>query len=436
MWPLIIDILVNLFDAFLGVFFILLFCKCKFNEHRFISVITILICFSISTAYLFISTFSLLQSILIFLVLLFYSLKLRSSSFLQKFLAPIIFELVLITISTLCLMVYSYLFDYKFNDFIIEKSEIRYLSILSCKIILTFCLLVIVKVFAIKSTFRAIDLILYLFAPFMTIMVLYTFMQIGITYNINSYFTYIIFSVLGLTVVNSFSLILFIEASKNAQAKYELEIFTQQKELEQQKYSELKNIYEQIATQRHDFKKKLLGLKKLVEDGEFDALDSFINETETMLKAPIDYIHTNNRMIDYILNSKISANSNIKFIVTGTFENVNCLSELDIASILGNMVDNALEANNLNDSEIIEIDFFIKNNYQNIICKNPIKQPVLSNNPSLTTTKTDKTIHGYGIKSMKKIVESANGFIEFYEENNMFCVHIALPIEKGTESLE
>lgn len=160
-------------------------------------------------------------------------------------------------------------------------------------------------------------------------------------------------------------------------------------------------------------------------------MDAFINEAETTLKGPIDYIHTNNRMIDYILNSKISKNSNIKFIVTGYFESVDCLSEFDIAAIFGNMVDNAIEACNMNGCEIIKIDFSIKNNYQNILCKNQIKQPVLNNNPSLKTTKQDKTIHGYGIKSMKKIVEGVNGFIDFFEENNMFCVHIALPIEKA-----
>ena len=54
----------------------------------------------------------------------------------------------------------------------------------------------------------------------------------------------------------------------------------------------------------------------------------------------------------------------------------------------------------------------------------------MNDNPSLQTTKQEKNIHGYGIKSMKKIIQGANGFIEFFEEKNMFCVHILLPIEK------
>lgn len=390
----------------------------------------VLLCFSISSACLFISDFSRLQSILIFITLLIYSLRLKSSSFLPKLLSPIIFKLVLIMVNTLCLIIYNYLFKYKLNDFITEVSMIRYLYMLSCKTILITALLIIVRIFSVKSSFRAIEIILYLYSPIVIITVLYIFMQLGITYNIDSFFSHIIFSVIGLTVINLFSLLLFIEASKNAQAKYELEIFNQQKESEQKRYSELKNIYEQIVFQRHDFKKQMLGLKKLIEDGEFKAVDVFINETETDLNKPIDYIHTNNRMIDYILNSKITMNPDLKFIITGTLQNINCLSELDIASLFGNMVDNAIEACKQNGCDLIEIDFFLKNNYQNVICKNSINCSVLNDNPSLQTTKQEKNIHGYGIKSMKKIIQGANGFIEFFEEKNMFCVHILLPIEK------
>lgn len=428
-----VELFANLFDASLSVIFILQFCKCKYREHKVTSTITILICFFISTAYLFISSFSILQSILIFIILLLFSLNLKTSTILPKLLSPIIFELALISVSTLCLVAYSYLFNYQFNNLVSEVSEIRYLYMLSCKIILTVALMIIIKIFSIKSSFRAIDFILYLFSPSMTVIVLYTFIQIAISYDISRYFSIVMFSVLGLVAINIFSLLLFVEASKNLQAKYELEIFKQQEALEHKKYSELKNIYEQITTQRHDFKKQLLGLNRLVASGDLSALSKFLSETEVFLNEPIDYIHTNNRMLDYIINSKITMNSDLKFIVTGEMQSLTILTETDTASLFGNMIDNAIEACKNIAPAPIEIDFFVKNNYQNILCKNPIRQSVLNNNPSLRTTKLDKSIHGYGIKSMRNIVEIANGFIEFYEENNMFCVHIALPIEKNLE---
>ena len=60
----------------------------------------------------------------------------------------------------------------------------------------------------------------------------------------------------------------------------------------------------------------------------------------------------------------------------------------------------------------------------NIIISNKISKSVLQANPKLITTNVDKTRHGYGIKSVKKLVEKYNGDIDIVEENNYFIVHI------------
>ena len=60
----------------------------------------------------------------------------------------------------------------------------------------------------------------------------------------------------------------------------------------------------------------------------------------------------------------------------------------------------------------------------NIIIRNYIGTSVLRNNPQLNTTNKDYTGHGYGIKSIKKLVEKYNGDINITEENNYFVVHI------------
>lgn len=425
----VIELLANLYDAILSVLFVLSFTNCKFAKHKFSSIITVTICFSISTAYLFISTFSLLQSILIFIVLLLYSFSLKPSRFLPQLLAPIIFELVLISVSTLCLMGYSYLFDYKLNDFITQMSTIRYLYMLSCKIIMSAILLIIARLYSVKFSFRALDLVLYLFSPFITTVVLYTFMRMGIAYNTDSYNVLICFSVLGLILVNSASLFLFNETSKNINIKHEFELYKQKKDFEQIKYTELKNIYEQITAQRHDFKKQIYAIKKYIDDGDINSVKRYIDTLVSNLNEPIDYIHTNNQILDYILNAKISSNPNLHFVITGEIQPINCISELDIASLLGNMLDNAIDATLKNKNQSpIELSFFVKQHHQNIICKNSIEESVLTTNPNLKTTKKEKLIHGYGIKNMKKIVSKSAGFIEFFEEDKKFCVHIALPI--------
>ena len=185
---------------------------------------------------------------------------------------------------------------------------------------------------------------------------------------------------------------------------------------------------------RHDFKEQLIVLKQLVADGEINTVKKHIDKVEQSLKHSHDIIHTNNRMVDYILNSKITNNPEITFIITGECVKINQIEELELASLFGNMLENAIEATKQSSETIIEVKFSIQGDYQNIICKNPVKESVIKVNSKLETTKPEKDIHGYGVKSMKNIVIAAGGLIDFYEENAQFCVHIALPIDNQSVS--
>jgi sensor histidine kinase regulating citrate/malate metabolism len=64
-----------------------------------------------------------------------------------------------------------------------------------------------------------------------------------------------------------------------------------------------------------------------------------------------------------------------------------------------------------------------------ILIKNKILSSVLSENPDLETTKKDAENHGFGIKSIRDIIEKYNGTIDFYEYDNFFCADAFIPIE-------
>ena len=428
MMSIILEYASNLYDACVSVLFILAFSRCRFRDYKLFSFIAILLSFLISTVYLYISDFSVLQSVLIFAVLIIFSLLLKKGALLPRIIAPFLFEIILILTSTLLLTLFSHLFRVEFISIISEKSSVRYLYILGCKFIITSLLLISVRVFSSKVSFSALDLLLYLVSPIITVLVLYTFMVLSINYDTSLYFYYMLFSILGLMLINVLSLFLFNEASKNAQSKYELELFKKQEEIEKEKYRELKSLYERFSSQRHDFKKQITGIKKLILEKDYDSLASFLDLSINSLADTKDFPHTGDRMIDFIINEKMMENKDVSIHVSGVLEPIQCLSEMDIASLFGNMIDNALEACKRNCTKVIQIIFSVKGQYQNIICKNQITKSVLEHNRSLLTTKQEKELHGYGVKSMRRITEEANGLIDFYEEDGFFCVHIALPI--------
>ena len=65
--------------------------------------------------------------------------------------------------------------------------------------------------------------------------------------------------------------------------------------------------------------------------------------------------------------------------------------------------------------------------YETICVKNQIAASVLSENPELLTSKEEKEKHGLGVGKIKSVAEQYGGMVDFYEEDNFFCVKVFIP---------
>ena len=100
---------------------------------------------------------------------------------------------------------------------------------------------------------------------------------------------------------------------------------------------------------------------------------------------------------------------------------------VDFAIILGNALDNAIEASAKianSDDRIVSISISVKNKSLIISIINPVAHDVDINH--LITTKQQSNLHGFGILSMKNVASKYHGEIAFQCENKMFTTHILL----------
>jgi len=102
------------------------------------------------------------------------------------------------------------------------------------------------------------------------------------------------------------------------------------------------------------------------------------------------------------------------------------MSDEDISVLLGNLLDNAIEASENLTSKNLKLEIQPQGEYVSIFMTNSICSSVLANNPELSTTKHEKFLHGFGIKNIKNIVEKYNGMIDYFEEDNTFCCDILI----------
>ena len=106
--------------------------------------------------------------------------------------------------------------------------------------------------------------------------------------------------------------------------------------------------------------------------------------------------------------------------------------EYDIGIILSNLLDNAIEACQKQSKSEKEVLVFlsITGGYYRIVVKNTIDASVLNTNRQLRTSKIDKLIHGWGLKSVADLVDANHGFMDYYEKDGYFVVNTMLQLRE------
>ena len=121
---------------------------------------------------------------------------------------------------------------------------------------------------------------------------------------------------------------------------------------------------------------------------------------------------------------KIIGEYNISFkcncFVSG-FDEINII---DLCVLVGNLLDNAIEAcQKIDKQKRIQVSFKQEGNFLNVIIKNTY---IDEKNNDLLTTKDNKLNHGYGIKSVRSIVEKYEGTFKIIKNNGYFIVSVLL----------
>ena len=102
------------------------------------------------------------------------------------------------------------------------------------------------------------------------------------------------------------------------------------------------------------------------------------------------------------------------------------IENIDLCSILQNLLDNAIDASKKEEVKDIHIKMCQQKNYLSITIKNRSSADVLKTNPGLLTTKADKKAHGIGTRIVKKLVDKYDGAIDYSMDSGYFVVSVLL----------
>ena len=190
----------------------------------------------------------------------------------------------------------------------------------------------------------------------------------------------------------------------------------------------------------HDMKNHLLVLQAQLKEIGNTGDPKKKQETEEMI-AKIrnqisdyeDYVQTGNAFLDVILRdkSKKAKTESIDFHTEIDFSKGDFVDALDISTIFGNALDNAIEAcKNIPEEErYITVKAGEKNGFLVI----RIANSAIDNNPDCQTTKEDTFLHGFGLKNIKQAVEKYNGECNCQYIAGEFLLNIIMQDERKKE---
>lgn len=200
----------------------------------------------------------------------------------------------------------------------------------------------------------------------------------------------------------------------------------------EENYNALLQIYEEKAILLHDTKNHFQVIQEMVTADQKEELIQYIKEITGKMHGYRNHDYVNHKLMNMILGMKFSDAEDAGIHVEFVFDDMSemQLKQVELCAILTNLLDNAIEAN-LKVSNIydrwMKICCIRKHQMMVLTISNPIgKGGVNQSDGEFLTTKENEKIHGFGMRSIKRVVDKYEGHMRVDTEGGIFIVTIYL----------
>lgn len=217
----------------------------------------------------------------------------------------------------------------------------------------------------------------------------------------------------------------------------------------QEHMEEMERVYSGIRSMKHDMKNTISVVQRLSAEGgteENEELQVYLSElTRTFEKLELRF-KTGNTIVDTLLNMKYyEAVRDVQDLKIDAeqllFPQTLEIHSYDIGVILGNALDNAIEACRKLKEKEPEADAFIrlcsmqKGNLLILKAENSFDGQLMRERQDLfpATDKTDKNSHGIGLGNIRSTAEKYQGTMDYKAEGRIFILSVMMKNERSRE---
>ena len=221
------------------------------------------------------------------------------------------------------------------------------------------------------------------------------------------------------------SIYLLLQYSKMKKQKLQMELAQERNLVMMRGYEDMMQNYRNNAIYYHDLKNHMLTLERFLINGEYDKAINYMKTLQATRTEVGAYKWTGIEIVDFILNCKkeTAEKKGISFVIDADPLTIEDMEEADLCALFGNLLDNAVEGCERENGER-EIRISIRKIREMLMIKavNTCHTVPPRKDGFFLSSKEDKSLHGWGIKSMKMIAEKYGGTMNCEYKNGEFNV--------------
>lgn len=265
------------------------------------------------------------------------------------------------------------------------------------------------------------------FATFFPLCTLFVLLILQTSSSESSSWTFCLFV---MCVVDVVALFLFDNIESTAQTREALAVARQRADAQAAGMQALSDSYAAQRKMTHEFRGYLFTLSAMLDHGEISAVSEYLKQLQVQQTERILLVNSHNPSVDAVLNQKGYAAKNSGIDIR--FE-VNDLSEIktspvDLTIIIGNLLDNAIEACEKlpTDHRWITVKVIRDANASPtsiFLSVENFSLPVAIVNDHIATTKQEPELHGFGLRNVMETLHKYDAFhlMSYKNSSFLFC---------------
>lgn len=203
-----------------------------------------------------------------------------------------------------------------------------------------------------------------------------------------------------------------------------------QNELVDRHYAEVETMYRKMRGWRHDYHNHMQVMKAKLSLGDLDGMGAYLDQLERELDRVDTLVKSGNLMTDAILNSKLTLarRNNIRVNCRAKLPERLPMEDVDLCVILGNLLDNAIEACQKveEDSRTLRLYMAVNKGQFYLSLQNSAPQEPDFDARHYITSKRGN--HGLGMKRVKAAVDKYQGYLNLANEPGIFAAEVTMPL--------